>query len=156
MFLGDRGDERDVWLGDVPKDRNFTRKAGADLYYGHVRLGRQREQGKWNTDAVVEISGCGVNGKRATEGSFDQVFRARLAIAPGDADYGLSPRASPVVSQRAERHECITNLEHGHVERAELGSFGNHNRRSSVTNGIRQIIVPVESLSAHRDEHVPL
>src|SRR5438128_2057827 len=110
MFLGDRGDQCDVWFGDVSQYGNFTWQAGAELDHGQLRFRRQGEERQWNADAVVQISTGGVNGKRPTERCLDQVFRARFAVAASDADDGLIPGASPVMSQRAQRDTRLSNL----------------------------------------------
>ena len=60
------------------------------------------------------------------------------------------------MSQCAQRNKCVANLVDRHVERAELGSFRYHHRRRSITNGIIQIVVTVESFAPQRHEHVPL
>ena len=156
MRGADIRDDRAGGLDQSGQRSDFSGVIHADFPNGRFGVGAGGENGKWNTDMVVQIPLGFDDAVFRAKNSGGEFLRARLATASGDSEHEQFQSRAPCGSEKGEGFEAVLHKKHW-VKLGEL--FGQHwriqqGRAGAKFKGLGGEFISVEFLPAKSDVKV--
>ena len=146
------GDDGDRGLDDLSVARDLARQVGAGLDDQRLGVRGRLQNGQRNADQIVEVGAGGVDPVARAEHRGQHLFRAGLAVSPGDRDDRA--RCSVVAARGPgdRRRGACRPPRTGPVRGTGGGAAPHHRAFGAGGGGRRQIVVAVEPLALERHE----